>query len=193
MIPFKDDMPTYTFPFITVCLIIANIAVYLWEVVSPVGSEQIAFLYGAIPHNLITFESAQPVSPIESVFASMFLHGGLLHVGGNMLYLWIFGDNIEDALGHLRFLFFYLFSGFVAAYAYALTDAQSTVPMIGASGAISGVLGAYILLLPRTRVRTLLFFGFFWQVVRIPAVLVIGFWIMLQMISGLLNAGSIHQ
>src|SRR5208337_5491964 len=99
-----------------------------------------------IPHNIIFFEGAQQVSPLESVFTSMFLHGGFLHIGGNMLYLWIFGDNIEDELGHFRFLLFYLFSGVVAAYGNALTDPQSMVPMIGASGAISGVLGAYILL-----------------------------------------------
>ena len=110
-----------------------------------------------------------------------------------MLYLWIFGDNIEDAIGHFRFLVFYLFSGVVAAYGNALTDTQSMVPMIGASGAISGVLGAYILLFPRARVRTLLFFGFFWQVVRIPAVFVIGFWILIQVFSGLLSAGTLQH
>ena len=193
MIPFKDDNPTYTFPFVTIGLIIANILVVIWEIVSPVGGDKIAVLYGAVPNNLVTFEGTQPVSPIESVFTSMFLHGGFLHIGGNMLYLWIFGDNIEDALGHFRFLLFYLFSGFVAAYGNAVTDPLSTVPMIGASGAISGVLGAYILLFPRTRVSTLLFFGFFWQVVRIPAVIIIGFWIVLQIISGLLSAGSLQH
>ncbi len=143
---------------------------YLWEVLTPVEGEQIALMYGAIPHDLIAFKSVHMGSPLMSVFTSMFLHGGFLHIGGNMLYLWIFGDNIEDVLGHFRFLLFYLFSGVVAAYAHALTDPQSMVPMIGASGAISGVLGAFILLFPRTRVSTLLFFGFFWQVVRIPAV-----------------------
>ncbi|MGD0282660.1 MAG: rhomboid family intramembrane serine protease [Dissulfurispiraceae bacterium] len=193
MIPFKDDNPTYTFPFVTIGLIVANIIIFIWEFASPAGGEQIAFLYGAMPNNLITFERTQPVSPIESIFTSMFLHGGFLHVGGNMLYLWIFGDNIEDVLGHTRFLLFYLFSGVVAAYGYALTDPQSMVPMIGASGAISGVLGAYILLFPRTRVSTLLFFGFFWQVVRIPAVIIIGLWIVLQIISGILNSGSLQH
>lgn len=193
MIPFKDDNPTYTFPSVTVGLIIANIIVYLWEVWTPAGGERIAFLYGAVPNNLMTFKSGQPVTPFESVFTSMFLHGGLLHIGGNMLYLWIFGDNVEDMLGHFRFLFFYLFSGVIAAYSHALADARSTLPMIGASGAISGVLGAYILLFPRAKVHTLLFFGFFWQVVRIPAVLVIGFWILLQVVSGLLDSGSLQN
>ena len=193
MIPFKDDNPTYTFPFVTVGLIIANIIVFIWEMATPMEGEQIAVLYGAIPHNLITFRSAHMVSPIVSVFTSMFLHGGFFHIAGNMLYLWIFGDNIEDALGHFRFLLFYLFSGVVAAYGNALTDPQSMLPMIGASGAISGVLGAYILLFPHARVHTLLFFGFFWQVVRIPAVFVIGFWILIQVVSGIVSAGTLQH
>ncbi len=194
MIPFKDDNPTYTVPFVTIGLIIANIIVFIWEITTPMEGQQIPVLYGAIPHNLITLKSAhQLVSPLASVFTSMFLHGGFFHIGGNMLFLWIFGDNIEDALGHLRFLLFYLFSGVVAAYGNALTDPKSMIPMIGASGAISGVLGAYILLFPRARVHTLLFFGFFWQVVRIPAVIVIGFWIVIQIVSGFISAGDIQH
>lgn len=195
MIPFKDDNPVRTFPFVTIGLIATNIIVFIWEIVSPMGGEKIAFLYGAIPYNLITLKMAhaQMVSPPATVLVSMFLHGGFLHVGGNMLYLWIFGDNIEDALGHSRFLLFYLFSGVVAAYSYAVTDPRSMVPMIGASGAISGVLGAYILLFPRAKVHTILFFGFFWQIVRIPAVFVLGFWMLLQVFSGLLNSGSLQH
>ncbi len=193
MIPFKDDNPSRTFPFVTVLLIMVNIGVFIWEMFNPMGGDAVALLYGAIPHNLVTFQSEQLVTPLESVFTSMFLHGGFLHVAGNMLYLWIFGDNIEDELGHFRFLLFYLFSGVVAVYAYAMTDPKSMLPMIGASGAISGVLGAYILLFPRAKVHTLLFFGFFWQIVRIPAVFVIGFWILLQVISALLSSGSIQH
>ncbi len=193
MIPFKVDNPTNNVPFVTIGLIIANIIVFVWEILTPMEGEQIALLYGAIPHNLVTFRSAQMVSPLVSVFTSMFLHGGFFHIAGNMLFLWIFGDNIEDALGHFRFLVFYLFSGVVAAYGNALTDPQSTLPMIGASGAISGVLGAYILLFPRARVHTLIFFGFFWQIVRIPAVLVIGFWFLIQVVSGLSSAGALQH
>jgi membrane associated rhomboid family serine protease len=195
VIPFKDDNPVRSFPVVTIGLIIANIAVFVWEVVTPMGGEKIALLYGAIPYNLITLKNvhSQMVSPVATVFISMFLHGGFLHVGGNMLYLWIFGDNIEDVLGHFRFLLFYLFSGVVAAYSYAVTDPRSMVPMIGASGAISGVLGAYILLFPRTRVHTLLFFGFFWQIVRIPAAIILGFWMLLQVLSGFLNSGSLQH
>ena len=130
MIPFKVDNPTNNVPFVTIGLIIANIIVFVWEILTPMEGEQIALLYGAIPHNLVTFRSAQMVSPLVSVFTSMFLHGGFFHIAGNMLFLWIFGDNIEDALGHFRFLVFYLFSGVVAAYGNALTDPQSTLPMI---------------------------------------------------------------
>ncbi len=193
MIPFKDDNPTTVFPFVTIGLIALNVLVFLWELVTPLGGERIAFLYGAIPNNIVTFERTQPIPPVLSIFTSMFLHGGFLHIAGNMLYFWIFGNNIEDALGHVRFLVFYLFSGIAAAYGYALTDPQSVIPMIGASGAISGILGAYLLLFPHARVHTLLFFGFFWQIVRIPAVVVIGFWVVMQLINGLLSTGALQH
>jgi len=192
MIPYKDDNPTRTFPFVTIGLIAVNIAVFIWELMQPVG-QQIPLMYGAVPHNLLTFEKTQPISPALSIFTSMFLHAGLLHVAGNMLYLWIFGNNIEDSLGHFRFLLFYLFSGIVAVFGHALTDSQSMIPMVGASGAISGILGAYILLFPQARVHTLIFFGFFFQVVRIPAVVVIGFWIVVQLISGFAAKGALQQ
>lgn len=192
MIPYKDDNPTLTFPFVTVGLIVLNVLVFAWEAVNPLGGDRIAFYFGAIPHNLMTMESSQPISPATSIFTSMFLHGGLLHLAGNMLYLWIFGDNIEDVLGHFRYLLFYLFSGIAAAYCHAAVNPDSLIPMIGASGAISGVLGAYLLLFPRARVHTLLIFGFFWQVVKIPALVVIGFWGILQLFSGILS-GSSHQ
>lgn len=192
MIPYKDDNPTRTFPFVTIGLIAMNIAVFIWEIMQPMG-QQIPLMYGAVPHNLLTFEKTQPISPALSIFTSMFLHAGLLHVAGNMLYLWIFGNNIEDSLGHFRFLLFYLFSGIVAVFGHALTEAQSMIPMIGASGAVSGILGAYILLFPQARVHTLIFFGFFFQVVRIPAVVVIGFWIVIQLISGFAGKGALQQ
>ncbi|HSB51723.1 MAG TPA: rhomboid family intramembrane serine protease [Dissulfurispiraceae bacterium] len=193
MIPYKDDNPTRTFPFVTVGLIVTNCLVFMWQVTSPLGEERIAFYFGAIPHTLVSFQSFQPVSPVTSVFTSMFLHGGLLHLAGNMLYLWIFGDNIEDSVGHARFLLFYLFSGVVAAYSHAVTDPASTIPMIGASGAISGVLGAYLLLFHRAQVYTILFFGFFFQIVKIPAVIVIGFWALIQILSGILSKGALQQ
>lgn len=193
MIPFKDDNPTRTFPYITIGLIVVNCIVFLWEITSHLGIQRIAYLYGAIPYNLISFTATQPVHPLISVITSMFLHGGFLHIGGNMLYLWIFGNNIEDSLGHLRFFIFYLFCGFIAAYSHALTDTDSFIPMIGASGAVSGILGAYLLLYPRAKVYTLFFFGFFWHIVRLPAIVVISFWAILQIISGMISYGFDQQ
>lgn len=193
MIPFKDDNPISIIPVVTVGIIILNAAVYLWELSSPTGEQQIAYSYGAVPHYLLTLDRSQPVHPFATVFSSMFLHGGLFHLGGNMLYLWIFGNNIEDRLGHIRFLIFYLLAGVTAAYAHALIDADSLVPMIGASGAVSGVLGAYILVFPQARVHTIFFFGFFWQVVRVPALIVIGFWAIIQLVSGVVTKGLMGQ
>jgi membrane associated rhomboid family serine protease len=120
----------------------------------------------------------------------MFLHGGFLHVGGNMLYLWIFGNNVEDTLGHARFTVFYLVSGAIAAAAQTALSAESSVPMIGASGAVSGVLGAYLLLFPRANVLTLIIFGFFVRIVRVPAILVLGLWFVVQFVSGLAIWGA---
>lgn len=193
MIPFKDDNPTSIFPFVTIGLIALNIVIYLWEMVSPSGQQQITHFYGAIPHNLFTFEKTQPLHPVATVFSSMFLHGGLLHLGGNMLYLWIFGNNIEDRLGHVRFLAFYLLSGIVAAYAHTISEPNSVIPMIGASGAVSGVLGAYVLLFPRAHIYTLVFLGFFVRVIRLPALIVIGFWAIIQFGSGIITKGVASQ
>jgi len=193
MIPYRDDNPTQTFPFVTIGLIVINCLIFLWEFVSPMEEARIAYLYGAIPNSLISLETTQPIHPALTVFTSMFLHGGFLHLAGNMLYLWIFGNNIEDSIGHFRFILFYLFSGIMAAYGHALTESQSTIPMIGASGAVSGILGAYLLLFPHAKVYTILFFGFFWQIVRIPAIIVIGFWIVIQIINGIVSKGMLNQ
>ncbi len=189
MFPFKDDNPTRTFPFVTIAIIGVNILAYLWGLMSPIGEIHIIYSYGAVPSNLLSFKQTQPLHPALTLFSSMFLHGGLLHIAGNMLYLWIFGNNIEDRLGHIRFLFFYLISGIVAAYSHAITSPGSMTPMIGASGAVAGVLGAYILLFPHAKVHTLIFFGFFVQIVRIPALIVIGFWAIIQLVNGLLSKG----
>jgi membrane associated rhomboid family serine protease len=189
VIPYKDDNPTHIFPFITIGIIILNIAVFFSQLVSSAGMNTITYAYGAIPYSLLTFESQQPVHPALTVFSSMFMHGGLFHLGGNMLYLWIFGNNIEDRLGHVRFIIFYLFCGIGAAYSHALTNPDSTIPMIGASGAVSGILGAYILLFPRANVHTLLFWGFFITTVKIPALIVIGFWAIIQFLNGMVSSG----
>jgi rhomboid family protein len=193
MIPLKDDVPSRGVPFVTIALIALNVAAFLYQFslgldTGDGGGAAEAFVneFGAIPCRL-TGSCAAPgdfPTPVVTVFTSMFLHGGLLHIAGNMLYLWIFGDNIEDTLGHGRFLFFYLVCGVGAAIAQTSLSPASRVPMIGASGAISGVLGAYLVLFPYATILTLVTFGFFIRFIHIPAIVVLGFWIVLQFLYG---------
>lgn len=184
MIPLRDENPGLTVPYVTIGLIVTNGSVYLWELLSMSGW---ATTYGAVPATL--FHGIGP-GALVTVATSMFLHGGFLHLAGNMLYLWIFGNNIEDVLGHARFLGFYLVCGAIAVYSHALTVPSSQVPMIGASGAIAGVLGAYLVCFPRARVLTLVPMGFYVEIIRLPAVIVLGFWIVVQFVSGGLSAGA---
>ena len=193
MFPYKDDNPTNTYPFVTIGLIGLNILVFLLQLMSDVDGKRIVYAYGAIPHNIVSFESTQPIHPLLTLFTSMFMHGGVFHILGNMLYLWIFGNNIEDRLGHFRFILFYLFCGIAAALSHTMVAADSGVPMIGASGAVSGVLGAYILLFPMARIHTIIFLGFFVQSVQIPALIVIGFWAIIQIVNGLITQGMPNQ
>jgi membrane associated rhomboid family serine protease len=193
MIPLKDDVPSSSFPFVTIGLIVLNALVFLYQASIGMGSERAAeaFImeFGAVPCR-VTGACAVPgdfPSPIATIFTSMFMHGGLFHIAGNMLYLWIFGDNVEDTLGHGRFLLFYLLSGVAAALAQIVMNPDSRVPMVGASGAVSGVLGAYLLLFPYARVLVLLIFGFFVRMVRWPATIVLGFWIVVQFLNGLIT------
>ncbi len=189
MIPFKDDNPTSIFPFVTIALIVINTLVLFMQITSPLGAQRIALSYGAIPYLLLTFKASQPIHPLLTVITSMFMHGGFIHLGSNMLFLWIFGNNIEDRLGHIRFILFYLLCGLIAVYSHALADPSSRMPMIGASGAVSGILGAYLLLFPHAKVHTLVFFGFFVDVIKLPAKFVIGFWIVIQFINGMVSKG----
>jgi membrane associated rhomboid family serine protease len=150
------------------------------------ASQRFIFQWGAIPYQIIHGEVIHvlPSIPLPlTLFSSMFLHGGFLHLIGNMLYLWIFGNNIEDALGHFRFFLFYLVCGLGAGTTQILSDPNSTVPMIGASGAIGGILGAYLLLFPSARIVTLIFIFIFIKIVRIPALIVLGFWFFIQLLS----------
>jgi membrane associated rhomboid family serine protease len=195
MIPLRDDNPTTLVPWVTVSLIAANVLVFLYELALGPALEPFLFAFGAIPARLFqpdpSLEAAVgAVVPSVTIFTSMFLHGGFMHVGGNMLYLWIFGNNIEDALGHVRFVFFYLISGVAAAYSHAFIDPNSTLPMIGASGAVSGVLGAYLVLFPRARVLTLMPVGVVMQMVRVPALVVLGLWFLLQFLFGFFSFGT---
>jgi membrane associated rhomboid family serine protease len=193
MIPLKDDVPSSSFPFVTIGLILLNVLVFLYQASIGMGGERAAeafiFEFGAVPCR-VTGACSVPGDfppPIATIFTSMFMHGGLFHVAGNMLYLWIFGDNVEDTLGHGRFLVFYLLAGVAAALAQIAVHPDSRVPMVGASGAVSGVLGAYLLLFPYARVLVLLIFGFFVRIVRWPASIVLGFWIVVQFLNGLIT------
>jgi membrane associated rhomboid family serine protease len=184
MIPLKDNVPTRTFPIITISLIVVNILVYAWSFTLPRTAQHLVVSrYALIPKELLASLFSRPdLIPYNfmTIFTSMFLHGGFLHVGGNMLYLWIFGNNIEDALGHARFVLFYLLAGLVAALVQCSFDPGSTIPMIGASGAVSGILGAYLLLYPGARVKTLVFIVFFITTIDIPAVLLLTIWFFVQ-------------
>jgi membrane associated rhomboid family serine protease len=180
-----------------VLLIAANVAAFLYQASLGIAGSSTrgaaaAFVmeFGAVPCRITGYCPPDDFpAPVVTIFTSMFLHGGLFHIAGNMLYLWIFGDNVEDALGHFRFLAFYLLSGVGAALAQAFIHPESRIPMVGASGAISGVLGAYLFLFPHASVLTLITFGFFIRFVHVPAVIVLGFWIVVQILSSLINVG----
>src|SRR3989337_263892 len=191
MIPLRDDNPTVSFPIVTISLIVLNVIIFFYEV--SLGAQFDTFIntFGAKPLYILNMASPPGLpSPHLTIFSSMFLHGGFFHVAGNMLYLWIFGNNIEDSMGHFKFIVFYLISGIVAVYIFAFMNPGSTTPMVGASGAVSGVLGAYLVLFPRAKVLTLIPFGFYMQVIRVPAVFVLGFWIVLQILNGMVSRGS---
>jgi membrane associated rhomboid family serine protease len=200
MIPLKDDLPTRSAPAVTVLLMALNVLVFLYQASLEIGgpgegigaAQDFAKEFGLIPCRLVG--SCQLTgdlpSPVFTIFSSMFLHGSFFHIAGNMLYLWIFGNNVEETLGHGRFMLFYLSSGVAAAATQTLVEPTSQVPMIGASGAISGVLGAYLLLFPHANVLTLVIFGFFWRVVSIPALVVLGFWMVVQVLNGLGSFGA---
>jgi membrane associated rhomboid family serine protease len=205
VLPLKVDLPTRSLPAVSVTLIVINVAIYLYEFFlwfepaaagrPSLGGQlygQFVAEFGLIPCRLgdicpprLDTALAGAPPPALTVLTSMFVHGGLLHVGGNMLYLWIFGHNVEDSMGHGRFLLFYLVCGLAAATAQYLHDPASAIPMVGASGAVSGTLGAYLVLYPRARVWTLVIFGFFARVVPVPALVVLGFWIILQFANSL--------
>lgn len=192
MIPIRDDNPLRITPVMTWLILGLCVAAFLWQLsLGRPGFERAIYALGLIP--AVLFDRAElpaalsVVPPAATVLTSMFMHGGVLHLAGNMLYLWIFADNVEDALGHVRFLLFYLACGVVAAAAQALPAPESRVPMVGASGAISGVLGAYLLMFPRSQVLVAIPFIFFVQLIRLPALVVLGFWFFIQLLSSLMG------
>jgi len=186
-LPLKDDNPTSTFPLFTIGLILANGFVFYHQMsLDAVESQNFIFKWGATPYQILHGKVLRefPEIPLPlTIFSSMFVHGGFLHLFGNMLYLWIFGNNIEDTLGHFRFLFFYLVCGLVAGLAQVYSNPGSTAPMIGASGAVAGVLGAYLLLFPGARILTLLFIFIFIKFIRLPALIILGFWFLIQLLG----------
>jgi len=188
MIPLRDDNPTTLRPIVTMGLLVVTTLVFLWQLSLGSQAEQVILKLGAVPARLfgkMTSDTAA-LPAVITVLTSMFLHGGWMHLIGNMLYLWIFGNNVEDAMGHVRYLLLYLVSGSVAVFVQALLATSSTVPMIGASGAISGVLGSYLLLYPHARVLVLIPIGFLSRLIYLRAMFVLGFWFLLQLLSALL-------
>ncbi|HEY3092959.1 MAG TPA: rhomboid family intramembrane serine protease [Vicinamibacterales bacterium] len=175
MIPLRDIIPSRTTPVVTITLIAINVLVFLYELSLGRAVDAFTLYWGLVP----------AAFSWVTVVTSMFLHGGFMHVAGNMLYLWIFGDNVEDRMGHGRFLVFYLLCGVAAALAQTITQPDSVIPMVGASGAIAGVMGAYFVLYPRSRIVTLIPLFFFFQVIEVPAILFLGIWFIMQFISGL--------
>ncbi len=188
MIPLRDLNPTRTFPVLTVLIIGANVAVFLFQLtLPPMAERSFVFSYAMIPAKLGLALHDPRVGLLAaggSLLTSMFLHGGLMHILGNTWFLWVFGDNIEDRLGHLRFVAFYLVCGIGAALAHAALNLNSTIPVVGASGAISGVLGAYLVLFPGRRVITLIPLPFFFFTAQLPAVVILGYWFVIQFVSG---------
>ena len=177
MIPLRDIIPSRTTPIVTIPLIVVNVLVFLYELTLGQAVNDFTLYFGLVP----------AAFSWVAVLTSMFLHGGLFHVAGNMLYLWIFGDNVEDRMGHGRFLVFYLLCGTAAALAQTITAPDSVVPMVGASGAIAGVMGAYFVLYPKSRIVTLVPLFFFFQIIEVPAIFFLGIWIALQALDGTIS------
>ncbi len=194
MVPLRDDNPVSTTPVVTYGLIGLNIAVFLYQLgLSRVGLDRWFEAWALVPAQLSeSFQGALEAPAYEwiTLVSSQFLHGGFFHVGGNLLYLWVFGNNIEDQLGHLRFLIFYLGCGVLAGLTQWMVDPASTVPTVGASGAIAGVMGAYILRFPRAHIVTLIPLIIFFTTIRVPAIFFLGFWFVQQALFGLASLSS---
>lgn len=199
-IPLKDENPASRFPYITILIIGLNVLIFLYQLFSPAGLQYYVYKMGAIPYEISHFTTIRSfpalstdyiarISPPLTLITSMFIHGGFIHLLFNMLYLWIFGNNIEDFLGSVRFILFYVLSGLGASLTHIFFNINSPYPMIGASGAIAGVLGAYLILYPSARILTLVFPFFFIRLMPIPAAFVLGFWFLLQVLNIGLGGG----
>lgn len=188
MIPLRDINPSHSKPLVTIALVLVNALAFFYELsLGDRGLERLLFTLGMVPARIELFPASPDISVGDAflpLLTSMFLHGGWLHVLGNMWFLWVFGDNVEDRMGHGRFLLFYLLTGVLAGLAHAFTNLESRVPAIGASGAVSGVMGAYLMLFPASRVVTLVTLGFFWFRANLPAYAMILYWFAIQLLSG---------
>jgi membrane associated rhomboid family serine protease len=199
MIPLADDNPSHSVPWVTYLVLGLNILVFLYQLSLGPAAETFIRSCAFLPIEFVTGEDVGVptcVQPVHlTIFTAMFMHAGLLHIGSNMLYLWIFGNNVEDSMGALRFLVFYLICGVIAAliqtfFVIQFAPQQADIPNVGASGAVAGVLGGYLLLYPHARVRTLIALGFFWTMTRVPALIVLGLWFVLQFLRGIAELGA---
>ena len=187
MIPIRDELPTRRVPVVNYALIAVNILVYGLLALAGPAQEALVYQFALIPAQ---FTTGPNLGNIADIFTSMFMHAGLLHLGGNMLYLWIFGDNVEDSMGSGKYLSFYLVGGLVASLTHILTNPYSEIPTVGASGAIAAVLGAYLVLYPQSHVMTFIPLGNYMRLTTVPAALVLGLWFVLQLFNGLLSLGG---
>lgn len=188
MIPISDELPSRRMPLVTWGLIGVNVLVFFWELMLGPDLDRFFMMWGAVPA-FITNPARYPWAPL-TLLTSMFLHGGWMHLIGNMLYLWIFGDNVEDALGRMGYLLFYLAAGVAAGLAQVMVAPSSTIPGVGASGAIAGVLAVYLVLYPAAPVRVLVPGFYMMRIARVPALIVLGFWFVIQLFNGFLSLGA---
>ncbi|MBN2003043.1 MAG: rhomboid family intramembrane serine protease [Anaerolineae bacterium] len=187
MIPIRDEIPTRSVPVVNYTLIATNIFVFLLMALAGPAQEKLVYQFAMIPSN---FKGGVDIGDIADIFTSMFMHAGFAHIAGNMLYLWVFGDNVEDRLGHVGYLLFYLAGGVFASMTHLLTSPGSQIPTVGASGAIAAVLGAYLVMYPHSRIQTFIPLGYFMRLAVVPATVVLGFWFVLQLFNGVLSLGG---
>ncbi|HNS37965.1 MAG TPA: rhomboid family intramembrane serine protease [Anaerolineaceae bacterium] len=187
MIPIRDSIPTRRVPIVNYALIGANLLVFLLMWLAGPEQERLVYQFALIP---ASFSNGIDLGDITDIFTSMFMHAGLAHIAGNMLYLWIFGDNVEDRLGSFKYLLFYLAGGLAASLTHLLFNPNSQIPTVGASGAIAAVLGAYLVMYPQSRIATFIPLGFFMRLAMVPASVVLGFWFILQLFNGFLSIGA---
>lgn len=191
MLPIRDTIQSRTYPIMTISLIIVNAIAFIFQISLGRGGNEFIMAYGFIPSRFFhLLEKGSILYALFPLFSSIFLHGGWFHIIGNMWYLWIFGDNVEDRVGHLRFLIFYILCGVLSGLAHAFANYHSGIPTVGASGAIAGVMGAYFILYPRAKIWTLVPIFIFIQFFEIPAVVFLGFWILMQFFMGAFNLGG---